>query len=99
VKEMVAGARVVLNCAGPYSAYNGEALLGECARQVGALARVRSHRRFRNRGTEYVSESGIEWMSGGTKRQCDRALVGEPASPRPPAGVDGRPARAGRALQ
>ena len=23
----------------------------------------------------YVSASGAEWMSGGTKRQCDRALV------------------------
>jgi hypothetical protein len=33
--------------------------------------RVQSHRRFRNRGTEYVS--GIPRMSGGAKRQCDRA--------------------------
>ena len=23
----------------------------------------------------YVSESGIKWMSGSTKRQCDRALA------------------------
>jgi hypothetical protein len=30
--------------------------------------------RFRNRGTEYVSGSGVEWISGSTKRQCDRAL-------------------------
>jgi hypothetical protein len=37
--------------------------------------RVQSHCRFRKRGTEYVSESGIKWMSGGAKRQCDRALV------------------------
>jgi hypothetical protein len=36
--------------------------------------------RFRNRGAEYVSGSGMKWMSGGTKRQCDRAL-------RPPHGV------------
>jgi hypothetical protein len=35
---------------------------------------VRSHRRFRKRGTEYVSESGMERMGGSTKRQCDRAL-------------------------
>ena len=32
--------------------------------------RVPSHCRFRNRCTEYVSESGIKWMSGSsTKRQ------------------------------
>jgi hypothetical protein len=35
--------------------------------------RVRSHCRFRNRVTEHVSESGIKWMWGLTKRQCDRA--------------------------
>jgi hypothetical protein len=57
-------------------------------RQDGALAHARvierpgvldlgfrSHCRFRNRGTEYVSTSGMKWMSGGTKRQCDRALT------------------------
>lgn len=33
VEEMVKRTRVVLNCAGPYSVQNGEALLGECARQ------------------------------------------------------------------
>jgi hypothetical protein len=38
--------------------------------------RVRSHCRFRNRGTEYASEYGMKWMSGCTKRQCDRALAG-----------------------
>jgi hypothetical protein len=27
-----------------------------------------------SRGTEYVRDSGAEWMSGGAKRQCDRAL-------------------------
>jgi hypothetical protein len=37
-------------------------------------ARVRSHCRFRNRGTEYVSRCGIKWMSGRTERRCDRAL-------------------------
>jgi hypothetical protein len=25
-------------------------------------------------GTEYVRKSGMKWMSGGTKRRCDRAL-------------------------
>ena len=39
----------------------------------GCPPRVRSHCRFRHRGTEYVSESGIKWMSGSTKRQRDRA--------------------------
>jgi hypothetical protein len=39
------------------------------------IPRIRSHCRFRNRGTEYVSESGLKWMSGSTiKRQRDRAL-------------------------
>jgi hypothetical protein len=40
--------------------------------------RVRSHCRFRNRGAEYVRESGIKWMRGSTRRQCDRALVRPP---------------------
>jgi hypothetical protein len=34
---------------------------------------VRSHCRFRNRGTDYLSEPGMKRMSSGTKRQCDRA--------------------------
>jgi hypothetical protein len=34
--------------------------------------RVWSHCRFR---TGYVRESGMKWMSGGAKRQCDRALL------------------------
>ena len=38
-----------------------------------ASPRVRSHCRFRYRGTEYVSKSGMKWMSGSTKRQCNRA--------------------------
>jgi hypothetical protein len=41
---------------------------------TGVWGRVRSHR-SRNRGTEYVSESGIKWMSGGIKRQRDRVLA------------------------
>jgi hypothetical protein len=36
---------------------------------------VWSYRRFRNRGTEYISESGIKWIMGSTKRQCTRAQV------------------------
>ena len=35
--------------------------------------RGRSHCHFRNRGTDYVSDSGMKWMSSSTKRQCDRA--------------------------
>ena len=41
-------------------------------RQLRRPAGVRSHSRFRNRGTEYLSESGLKRMSGGTKRQCDQ---------------------------
>jgi hypothetical protein len=44
---------------------------------AGGEPRVRSPCRFRNRGTEYVSESCIKWMRSRTKRQCNRAL-GEP---------------------
>ena len=44
------------------------------------LPRVRSLCRFRNRGTEYATESCMKWMSGSAKRQCDRAL-----HPPPPA--------------
>lgn len=33
VEKMVASSRVVINCAGPYSTQNGEALLGACAKQ------------------------------------------------------------------
>ena len=40
-----------------------------------AVPRVRSYCHFRNRYTEYVSYSGMKWMSGGAKRQCDRALA------------------------
>ena len=44
------------------------------ARRRSGTPRVRSHYRFRNRSTEYSSVSGIKWMSGSTKRHCDRAL-------------------------
>jgi hypothetical protein len=40
--------------------------------------RVRSHCRSRNKGTQYVSEAGIKWMSRSIKQKCDRAL-GRPA--------------------
>ena len=36
-----------------------------------------------NTGTEYISESGMKWVSGGTKRQCEQTLAG-PRPPRPP---------------
>ena len=44
-------------------------------RGVQAQPRVRSHCRFRHRGTESLSESGMKWTSGSTKRQSDRALA------------------------
>jgi hypothetical protein len=53
----------------------------------GSEPRVRSHCCFRNRGTEYISESGIKWMSGSTTRQCDRALS-EPSSGRSSAAAE-----------
>jgi hypothetical protein len=34
-----------------------------------------SHRRFRNRGTEYVSDYGMKWMSGSTKQPPDDVVV------------------------
>jgi hypothetical protein len=42
---------------------------------------ARSPARFRNRGTDSLSESGMERTSGRTKRQCDRTL-GERHVPR-----------------
>ena len=45
--------------------------------------------RVRSRGTDPLSESGVTWMSGSTKRQCDRALA-----PGVAAGVAAVPARA-----
>ena len=53
-------------------------------RGSGRTPRVRSHCRFRNRSPEYVSESGITWISGRTKRQCDRALRTPAWCPRRP---------------
>jgi hypothetical protein len=63
--------------------------------------RVRSHCRFRNRGTDYVREYGMKWMSFSTKRQCDRALPAPPPParqprrrpPRPPAAAPAPPRR------
>jgi hypothetical protein len=34
--------------------------------------RVRSHCRFRNRGTEYVSKCGIKRMGGSTRRRAQQ---------------------------
>jgi hypothetical protein len=47
---------------------------------------VRSHCHFNNRGTEYLSESGMKCTSSSAKRQCDRALPsrGGPPAARPP---------------
>jgi hypothetical protein len=59
--------------------------------------RVRSHCRFSNRGTEYVGDSGMKWMSLRAKPQCDRALVtAQPIGFRPGqcAAADGRRGRA-----
>jgi hypothetical protein len=44
-----------------------------------ARARVRSHCRFRDRGTEHARGSGVERVGGGGKRRCGRAR-----RPRPP---------------
>ena len=41
--------------------------------QHGHGPRVRSHCRFRNRGTDCLGESGMPWMRGGAKRRRDRA--------------------------
>ena len=64
----------------------------------GVWARVRSHCRFRNRGPKYFSESGMKWMSGSAKRQCDRALcptradlVGSNAAARSSRAAEGQP--------
>ena len=41
----------------------------------GALASVRSHSMsLQKKGAESLSESGVEWMTSGAKRQCDRTL-------------------------
>ena len=51
---------------------------------------VRSQCRVRDRGTEYVSESGIKWM---TKRQRDRALCAPLAGRGPRVGLASRSLR------
>jgi hypothetical protein len=50
------------------------AALDEHHRVVTVRLGFRPHCCFRNRGTEYVGDSGMQWMSGGAKRQRDRAL-------------------------
>lgn len=62
----------------------------------GGLTRVRSHSRFRHRGTESRSASGMKRMSGGTKRQYGRTLDPAVASPTPPA--RDRPRAPGRGI-
>jgi hypothetical protein len=57
-------------------------------------ARVRSHCRLRNRGTNSLRKSGMEWMSGGAKRRCGRTLGRRPDLVRhqlPLCGVGGEP--------
>jgi hypothetical protein len=53
---------------------------------------VRLHYRFRNRGANCLSESGMKWMSGISKRQCDQ-------TPRTGRAVRGLRARASRSLR
>jgi hypothetical protein len=55
------------------SAGSGNGSGAAAASQTGA-PRVRSDCRFGSRGTDYFSEYDMKWISGGTKRQCDRAL-------------------------
>ena len=50
----------------------------QCDRAL-SVPRVRSHCRFRKRGTDYTSEYGIKWVSGSTKRHCEQA----PGAPSP----------------
>jgi hypothetical protein len=38
--------------------------------------------RFRDRGTEYVRESGMKWMSGGARRQCEASPRADPGQRR-----------------
>ena len=44
-------------------------------RAEAAVPGARSRCRFINRGTEYISESGVKRMRGRTERQYDRALA------------------------
>ena len=52
----------------------------EPAARAAPAGGVRSRCRFRNRGTDSLSEYGMKWMSGGTRRQCDRTLSAGPAA-------------------
>jgi hypothetical protein len=83
-RRLAVGVLVELDAA--VGARRGEQLAvaadGERAELGASLALVREHRvprirphcRFRNRGTEFVRDSGVKGMSGSAKRQCDRAL-------------------------
>jgi hypothetical protein len=59
---------------------------------AGARPRVRSHCRFRIRGTDHVRKSVMKWMKSGAKRQCDRALA-PPRRPLPASRCGARAAR------
>ena len=52
-----------------------------------AARRVRPHCRLRNRGTDPLSESGVERVGGCAKRQCDRALAARASVGAPSVGV------------
>ena len=52
--------------------------LGDQLRRVGAD--LGPGCRFRDRGPEYVRESGMKWMGGGAERQRDRALRRPPGT-------------------
>ena len=52
------------------SALPGEASIEPSSASPG----VRSHCRVRNGGTEYVRNSGMEWMGGGAKRRFGRVI-------------------------
>jgi hypothetical protein len=53
---------------------------------------VRSHGRFRNKGTKFLRGSGIKWLRGGAKRELEQvppawSAAGRPRKARsPPAG-------------
>ena len=49
------------------------AVVGSLRRRSRVVPRVRSHRRFRNRGADYLSETGAQRVGGCTMRRRDRA--------------------------
>jgi hypothetical protein len=53
-----------------------------------ASRRAWPHRRLRRSGAESLSESGLKWMNGSARRECDRARS---APPPPPAAASRRP--------